>query len=133
TITATQTDAAGNESDPSDEVTITVDLTAPDPLNVTGPADGDEVLTDRPTFRGTGEPGALVTITDMDGNVICTTTVAGDGSWSCVPTAALADGDHRFRIVQTDAAGNVSADTFIMVSVNTKASLALDLWGTYDD
>lgn len=133
TLTATQTDKAGNTSAPSNEVDLEVDVTVPDPLTVTGPKDGAEILTDRITFTGTGEPGATVTIRDEKGTVVCTTTVAEDGSWSCLPSATFPDGKHTFSIVQTDAAGNVSAESVVSVSIDTRASLKLVLWGTYED
>src|SRR5918997_5336042 len=77
TVTATQTDAAGNVSPASDPVTFTVDTTAPDPPVVTSPADGDVTADSTPTITGTGEPGATVEVT-IDGTVVGTTTVAPD-------------------------------------------------------
>src|SRR5690606_28864782 len=107
TFVATQTDAAGNESPVSNEVTITVDVTAPDAPVITGPADGSSTSDNTPTVSGTGEPGATITVTDGNGDLVCTTVVTGSGFWSCDTPEPLEDGEHTYSVVQTDPAGNV--------------------------
>ncbi|WP_194293017.1 Ig-like domain-containing protein [Streptomyces smaragdinus] len=107
TITATETDAAGNTSDPSAPVDITIDTVAPDAPVITGPADGSTVNDSTPTITGTGEPGATVEVS-VDGTVVGTTTVRPDGTWSLELTDPLADGPHTVSATQTDAAGNTS-------------------------
>ena len=60
-------------------------------------------------ISGTGEPGATIGIdTNGDGRPDLTTTVAPDGTWSVVPSPALADGT-SVSITQTDASGNESS------------------------
>jgi len=111
TITVTATDEAGNTSEPSEPVTITVDTTAPDAPVITSPTDGQVLGDDTPTITGTGEPGATVdvTITDADGNEVTgTATVDENGDWSFTPDAPLADGDYTVVATQTDEAGNES-------------------------
>ncbi|MEJ5312433.1 MAG: Ig-like domain-containing protein, partial [Anaerolineae bacterium] len=108
TFEVTQTDAAGNESSPV-EVTVTIDTVAPAPVTITAPISGTATNDNTPTFAGTGEPGSQIKVYDAGGNVICTTTVAGDGSWSCTPSTPLAEGEQTFEVTQTDAAGNESS------------------------
>ncbi|GAA1777983.1 hypothetical protein GCM10009768_03240 [Leucobacter iarius] len=60
-----------------------VDFIVPaDKLIVTGPETGSTVDSKTPTVEGTGEPGAEITITDEDGNVIGETVVDENGNWS---------------------------------------------------
>ena len=59
----------------------------------------------RPTFNGTGEAGATITLYD-NGIAYATTTVNSNGFWSFTPTAPLGEGDHIFTARATDAAGN---------------------------
>ncbi|MBA8793277.1 hypothetical protein FHX74_000871 [Friedmanniella endophytica] len=91
-ISATQTDAAGNVSDPSTSVRITVDTDAPAAPVITGPANGGAVNDPTPDVTGTGQPGATVVVT-VDGGAQVTTTVGTDGRWS-VTLPTLADGPH---------------------------------------
>jgi Bacterial Ig domain/Bacterial Ig-like domain len=72
-----------------------------------------------PTIEGTGEAGSTITIKDVSGTVICTTTVQADGTWSCTPTTALPKGTNNLTITVTDAAGNVSPATSLLVNVNS--------------
>ncbi|MFP3607819.1 Ig-like domain-containing protein, partial [Paraburkholderia sp. SIMBA_053] len=84
TITPTATDPAGN-STAGDPIDVTVDTVASPAPVIPGPADGAVVTDATPTFSGTGDDGDTITVTDGDGNVLCTTTVV-DGEWSCTPT-----------------------------------------------
>ncbi|MEX0429736.1 Ig-like domain-containing protein, partial [Nocardioides sp. DS6] len=122
TLTATQTDEAGNTSPASDPVDITVDTTAPDAPSITAPGDGDTLATGTPEITGTGEAGDTVTVTDENGDTVCETTVADDGTWSCTPDTALTDGDHTLTATQTDEAGNTSpASDPVHITVDTTA------------
>ncbi|MDR0489109.1 MAG: Ig-like domain-containing protein, partial [Propionibacteriaceae bacterium] len=109
TITATETDPTGSESAPSDEVTFTVDTTPPNPPVITGPEDGS-VTTDRtPLIEGTGdEPFNEITVTDLEGNELCTAIVQSDKTWGCTPVTPLEDGDHTIIATEKDPTGNVS-------------------------
>lgn len=100
TAVASQTDAAGNVS-PTDSVDFTVDRPA-GPV-ITSPGNGD-VASSPVQICGTGEPGAVVTVTDKDGTELGTATVNGSGSW-CI-TVALPAGGHAVIATQTDQAGN---------------------------
>ncbi|WP_432700889.1 Ig-like domain-containing protein [Kluyvera cryocrescens] len=121
-ITATATDAAGNESKASSEFTFTVDSVAPDPVvnlvisdNVAGGIvgglkSGDLTNDNTLTLTGKAEVGTTVSIyndTKLVGSVEVT---ASDGSWSYT-TSKLDDGIASLTTTVTDKAGNVSEST----------------------
>jgi hypothetical protein len=128
-LTATETDQAGNLSPVSGPYQVTIETSAPAPVLTgltpatdTGSSQTDGVTSDTtPTFMGSGEPGAVVTL--YDGTmVIGTTTVASDGSWSLAPTSPLSAGAHMVTATETDQAGNVSpASAPITVTIETAA------------
>jgi hypothetical protein len=64
-----------------------------------------------PDARGTGEPSAQLTVKNDIGEIICSATVAGDGSWVCTSNLVLDDGSHAIVAVQSDVAGNESAES----------------------
>ncbi|MDO5686534.1 MAG: Ig-like domain-containing protein [Neisseria sp.] len=126
TISVTQTDEAGNKSDPTD-LTFTVDTQKPDPvgLKVTddvGPKTGDIQNGDttddtQPTIGGTGEAGATVEVV-IDGGTPITTTVQDDGTWT-ITDPTLTDGEHTISVTQADEAGNKSDPTDLTFTVDT--------------
>ncbi|HFU4464953.1 TPA: Ig-like domain-containing protein, partial [Streptococcus suis] len=102
-ITATSTDKAGNESDPSAPKEATpADKTAPEAPVVNTPTAGDK------TVSGTTEPGATVTVTFPDGTEV-TTTADENGDYTVdVPAGVeLKEGD-KVTATATDKAGNES-------------------------
>ena len=121
-ITLTATDAAGNESQPSAAVNITVDTTAPDAPDAAAQADDDvgpdtgaisqNGVTDdsRPEFSGTAPVGAETVRVYDNGVLLGTTTVDPQTrAWSFTPETPLADGAHIIRVAPVDAAGNIGA------------------------
>ncbi|MBN3538641.1 Ig-like domain-containing protein, partial [Sphingomonas pseudosanguinis] len=83
-------------------------ITAPD---LTAPlAPVGAISTDGTTITGTGEAGATVTSRGVDGTVLGTAVVAGDGSFTAPLTPAQANGQ-LVSLTQADAAGNVSPVT----------------------
>ncbi|MDO6673924.1 Ig-like domain-containing protein, partial [Cobetia amphilecti] len=105
-LTATVTDAAGNESAVSDTLVVPedADVTAPntptiasatdDVEAITGALeDGDSTNDTTPILGGTAEVGSTVTVT-LDGEVIGTTTADSNGAWSFTPNTELGDGEH---------------------------------------
>ncbi|MFY9995004.1 MAG: Ig-like domain-containing protein [Leclercia sp.] len=130
TLTATATDGSGNVSP---ETTITAaDTTAPDAPSIiiadddvgsiTGSLADNQTTDDpRPTFTGSGEPGAKITIYD-NGVAIGTVMVTADGSWTFTPTADLSDGFHQLTATATDTAGNVGPESPVFsITIDTLA------------
>jgi len=101
-LQAVETDAAGNKSEPSNVVNITVDTTAPTPPKL-NPSDGK-------TISGTSEPGAVIVVAAADGLLVagCEAVVAGiDGKFLCVLETPLEVGAVVW-VTATDQAGNTS-------------------------
>ncbi|MGZ0720562.1 BapA/Bap/LapF family large adhesin [Kluyvera cryocrescens] len=117
-LTAVAVDAAGNASEPTDELVFSVDTAAPlAALNITvtddvGPVKGSlasGATTDdtTPTFAGRAEPNATVSVYDGT-TLLGQATVDSTGRWSFTPDAPLSSGQHHFTTTIADAAGNVS-------------------------
>jgi hypothetical protein len=133
TVTATQTDAAGNESPASAPTTFTVDTVATAPV-ITSPSPGAITSDTTPTITGTGEPGATVTVTDQDGTVLGTAVVDANGDWSLTPTTPLPDGTYTITATQVDTQGNVSTESgAVIFTIDTTAPAAPVITGPGDD
>jgi hypothetical protein len=65
------------------------------------------LVTDAPSFTGTGEPGARVTVSE-GGVPLCSATVSGAGTWTCTPAGPIGPGPHGVTATQVDLAGNLS-------------------------
>jgi hypothetical protein len=92
---------------PTESVTTTVPPTTtlpadttPPPLDITSPEDGAEVHERKVVFRGTTEPGAVVSSGKYEAEV------DSDGSWSAV--LELSKGENRVEFTARDDAGNRS-------------------------
>ncbi|MCU6192594.1 BapA/Bap/LapF family large adhesin [Enterobacter sichuanensis] len=137
TLTVTNKDGAGNESAPSQPVTITIDTDAPatpdaptvtDSVSqITGPvADGETTNDPRPVLSGTGTANDVIIIYDSINNQPATevgrVTVDSNGNWSWRPESDIDEGSHQFTATATDEAGNVSATSpGITITVDTVA------------
>ncbi len=117
-LTVVAVDAAGNASQPTDELVFSVDTSAPlSALSIVvtdniGPVQGQLTsggTTDdtTPGFSGLAAPGTTVSIYD-GATLLGQATTDTSGHWSFTPDAPLADGLHHFTTVVTDAAGNAS-------------------------
>ncbi len=100
TVTASQTDAAGNES--GTETFDYTDITRPATpvIDGTTPAQNDDGTL---TVSGTGEAGATVEVTYPDGTTE-TVVVGDDGTWTL--TSDTPQGSGTVTVSQTDEAGN---------------------------
>jgi len=98
-ITFTETDSAGDESDASPVLEITVDTVDPTLPTITSTATGWVI-------SGTAEPGTLVNITTNNGGS-CTAVVATNGTYTCTISPDAVDGD-LITISGEDLAGNTS-------------------------
>ena len=101
TLSAVQTDPAGNPSQPAS--VAAPDLTAPAAPTATIAADGTSVT-------GNGEPFATVRVRAADGTVIATVTVGADGSFTSPLSPPQANGE-TLSLDQTDRGGNMSPST----------------------
>ncbi|WP_313536610.1 BapA/Bap/LapF family large adhesin [Pantoea sp.] len=117
------TDANGNASSSTVDITVDTSATAPGLTDDAGNpvADGTATSDTTPTIGGGGmQPGSTVVITDGD-TELGTATVGEDGSWTFTPDAPLADGEHALAVDGTDAHGNASSST-VDVTVDTSAT-----------
>ncbi|MEJ6024386.1 Ig-like domain-containing protein, partial [Ramlibacter sp. PS4R-6] len=82
---------------------------------------------DTPTFSGTAEANATVTLYDTDGTtVVGTGSADGSGNWS-ITVSTLSTGAHTVTAKATDAAGNTSvASTGLAITIDTTAPNAND-------
>jgi hypothetical protein len=130
-FTADQVDVAGNISAVhSAGLTVTIDRTAPTAPSVpdlivgsdSGVANTDNITNiAAPTFSGTAEAGATITL--YDGAVqVGTAQANAGGAWS-ITSATLGQGAHSLSATATDAAGNVSAaSAALTVTIDTAAA-----------
>jgi flagella basal body P-ring formation protein FlgA len=103
-LSVTSRDAAGNVSEPGSVTAL--DSTAPNPATALA------ISADGATLTGLGEAGAVISVTRADGVVLGTTNVAGDGTFSLTLNPA-AQTNALLTVVQTDLAGNESADATV--------------------
>ena len=123
TITARATDAAGNVSAISAALVVTIDTTPPfvskpdlTPASDTGASSTDNstsIVT--PTFAGTGEAGATVTL--LEGSTVLGAATATGGVWTITSTA-LANSAHNITARATDRAGNQTTSTALTVTID---------------
>ena len=101
------TDAAGNDSPPSNTNGFVIDTDDPDAPVITSPADGSS--TTDPTFRvtGTAEPGSQVIIL-VDGEPVGSTVADENGEFAFTLPDGVSPGEHEIAAVAVDEAGNRS-------------------------
>ena len=129
-IFAVVTDTAGNESNPSGNLAITVDNTAaaPDPPDLstaddTGASDTDNITknTSGLSFSGGGAEANIdcMLYSDREGpSPISTTTSDGTGGWGF--EVSLSENVHGLYLVYVDSAGNESPPSIVtMVTIDT--------------
>ncbi|WAJ70508.1 Ig-like domain-containing protein [Catenovulum adriaticum] len=110
TVTASATDAAGNQTQVS--ATGTIDTLAPTiEINPIG-----QVINTQPTITGSSNvaPGSDISITVTDSAGVIQTEIVqvqNDGSWSVEPDNALAEGDFEVNASVRDSAGNEGTDS----------------------
>ena len=119
-VTATATDAAGNESDASAALTVTVDAAVPAPPLITAPTDDSDRTNPVVTLTGTAEPLTTVAVS-RTGVPAGAVAVDAGGDW-LLETAPLDDGAHVFTATATDTAGNTSPSS---ASVTTRLDASL--------
>nr|WP_286209090.1 Ig-like domain-containing protein [Azospirillum sp. A1-3] len=127
TLTTRLVDLAGNSSNASADLVITIDASAPDaPTGLAlDPASDSAMLGDRltkmvtPTLTGTAEAASTVLLYAGSTSVGTATADGVTGAWT-VTTGSLADGVHTLTARSVDAAGNTSvASGTLLVTVDT--------------
>ncbi|MBI3072429.1 MAG: hypothetical protein HYY84_09975 [Deltaproteobacteria bacterium] len=122
TFTVKAQDDAGNVSDASAALSITIDTTplstpgAPDLIasSDTGASSTDNITgATTPTFNGSGAPASATVRLYASGAPVATTTADGTGAYT-VTSSALAEGDYLFTARAVDTAGNESADSPVL-------------------
>ncbi len=101
TLSATQSDAAGNLSPPTFDAAL--DTTAP-------AAPTAAIGVDGATVTGVGEAGATVTVTGPGGAPLGSAIVAADGSYAVTLATAQGNGE-SLLVSQSDSSGNTSPAT----------------------
>ena len=102
------TDAAGNDSPPSNTNGFRIDTDAPAAPVITSPEDGSTTTDQTFPIRGTAEPGSQVIII-RDGEEIGSTTADQNGDFTFdLPSGLLPVGRYGFSARAVDAAGNSS-------------------------
>ncbi|MEG9845527.1 Ig-like domain-containing protein [Enterobacter hormaechei] len=142
-FTATVTDGVGRTSEPTGGFGIVIDTKAPDAasdLLVTdnvgayqGPVvSGDTTDDNTPTLSGRAEPGSTVNIID-NGQVIGSTKVNPDGTWSFTPDQALSNGEHDLTTTVTDPSGNIGPEgSHVVITVDVVPG-KVEITGVTDD
>ena len=135
-ITARQTDPAGNESASSSGLNITVDTTVLAPTNLdlaaaddSGTSNSDNITknTSNLTISGTGEEGSTIQLYN-GGTAISGATATVSGGTFSIDVTLAANQTHALTARQTDPAGNVSAaSSALSITVDTIAQAPSNL------
>ncbi|MFZ1400954.1 MAG: Ig-like domain-containing protein [Candidatus Promineifilaceae bacterium] len=100
------------------EATLTINPFPAAPT-LTQPISGTIGNSNRPIFSGTASSGNLVTVTDGEQQVVCSTTADGLDEWSCQPADPLPDGTETYDATQTDSRNNSSPATSAALTIDT--------------
>lgn len=129
TFNATTEDKAGNVSNLSQPLAVTIDTTAPaapsnlrlTPSTDTGTSNSDNITNNTtPTIQGTGEASSLIRLFKGE-QVVGQTTASTDGSWQISVATSLSDGLYTFTAKAEDAAGNASTTSGqLVVTIDTR-------------
>jgi hypothetical protein len=92
----------------------------------TGSSTIDNTTSDStPTFTGTAEANATVTVSSSVSGPLGTTTADGSGNWSFTPGSAMTEGVQNVTATATDAVGNTSSSSAgLGVFIDTTPPLA---------
>ncbi|AWH88932.1 Ig-like domain-containing protein [Limnobaculum parvum] len=145
-ITATATDLSGNVSSPTAVFEFIVDISAPsiptiesakdDVGSIQGQLSSGGITDDStPTLTGKAEKSSIVTV--YDGIILLGSVVADgvNGEWSFTPATPISEGEHKFRVTATDAAGNISkpsADFLLTTDYTSPDGAKLAITGVDD-
>lgn len=123
-ISASATDAVGNNGPTSAAIGLTIDLTAPAAPLISVPTDGASTSDPTPTIGGSAEPNAIVSVY-RDGTLMGTVNADSNGDWAFTPSSSLPDATYALTARAADAAGNTSAASDANdVTIDTQAPSA---------
>ncbi|MGQ8335704.1 Ig-like domain-containing protein [Sunxiuqinia sp. A32] len=132
TLSVTLTDIYGNTGSlvTDTETKDTVAPSAPSNPDLASGSDSGSSSTDNitndttPTFTGTAEANATVTIISSVAGSLGTTTADGSGNWSFT-SSTLTNASHNITATATDAAGNTSsASSALALTIDTSSPSA---------
>jgi hypothetical protein len=123
TLTATQTDLAGNSG--SATLSFTLDKTVTMVLLSDSGSSATDEITANPAVQGIGQANTAVTVKE-GGATLGTAMTNSAGKWSFGPSG-LANGTHTLTATQTDLTGNTETATlsFILDKMPPGVSMAL--------
>ena len=123
TLTATETDTAGNLSAASPPLVVTIDTSAVAAPTLTDTSVASDPA--EPVLSGVGAANATVRL--YEGEVLLgTATASGAGAWSLALPAALGTGTHSLSAIAVNAAGTSSpASPPLSVQVDAAGSYAV--------
>jgi hypothetical protein len=107
----------------SNEVTFTLDTTAPGAPTLVSPANGSVITTNIPQVTVTAEPGTRVHVLVDDVGEENWQTVDANGNAKFTLSEALADGEHHLYVFAQDAAGNYSDFGYAAFTVKTATTV----------
>ncbi len=129
-LTVLSQDVAGNTGAASDPLVITIDRTSATPTGMSlgtgsdsGSSAGDRITNvATPTVLGVAEANSVVTLhDDVSAQDVGAATADGSGVWSIAVAATLAAGAHSLTATAVDVAGNTSAASALVVTIDTTA------------
>lgn len=127
-LAAAVVDQAGNRSDPSAAVAMTVDTAAPTAPSIDAIASDDRVNAGEQAAVIGGHAEANATVQLSLGGQTRTVTANAEGDWNYALTAAdltaMGEGEKQLSATATDAAGNTSAAASRTILIDTVAPLA---------
>ena len=106
-ITAVETDPAGNQSQPSQPVVVNTDTSAPNALGAPNVAGAPVTNNNKPVISGSCTDGDIITA-QVNGVAITPTATCTNGSYSITPANPILDGVKNISVTATDPSGNIS-------------------------
>ena len=122
-VVADVVDIAGNQAQvelPGITLDTTYDNFTVGLVDEFGASDDNVISSNKPTFKGQGEPGAEVHFQIDDFSE--TTRVTASGNWQFQLPTDLPDGQHQITIYSVDKAGNQTPSQTISFTVDTQAA-----------
>lgn len=98
--------------------TLSTPLPTTHELTIENPEQGEKIATGKPEFRGTGTPGAKLTVTVESSLLTATVTVGPDGTWEWTPPNPLPAGEHTVTITTSGQQPQAVAHRFTVLAAS---------------